>query len=96
MRIKQITSQEGFVKEIDVDEQNQFIDLCLMPMHNTPEKTLETVLFFGLESVSYERSRRAEHSKVKHFLAHVFFGNHTNSASRSIYGLFTKHIYLEV
>ena len=36
-------------------------------------RTLETVLVFGLESVSYERSRRAKHAKMQHFSAHVFF-----------------------
>ena len=44
-----------------------------MPMHNTPEMTLETVLVFGLESVSYERSWRAKHAKMQHFSARVFF-----------------------
>ena len=46
---------------------NKFINLCLMPMHNTPEMTLETVLVFGIESVSYERSRRAKQTKMQHF-----------------------------
>ena len=52
---------------------NKFINLCLKPRPNTPEMTLETVLVFGLESVSYERSQRAKHTKMQHFSARVFF-----------------------
>ena len=35
--------------------------------------TLETVLVFGLESVSHERSQRVKHAKMQHFSARVFF-----------------------
>ena len=52
---------------------NKFINLSLMPMHNTPEMTCEAVLVFGLELVSYERSRRAKHAKMQQFSARVFF-----------------------
>ena len=52
---------------------NKFINLCLKPRPNTPEMTLETVLVFGLELVSYERSRRAKQTKMQHFSARVFF-----------------------
>ena len=52
---------------------NEFIKLCLKPRPNTSEMTLETVLVFGPESVSYERSRRAKHAKMQHFSARVFF-----------------------
>ena len=52
---------------------NTFINLCLKPRPITPETTLETVLVFGPESVSYERSRRAKHAKMQHFSARAFF-----------------------
>ena len=70
---------------------NKFINLCLMPMHNTPEMTLETVLVLGFESVSYERSRRAKHAKMQHFSARVFFGMTPlcqNSRICAIFGFF--------
>ena len=34
---------------------------------------VSTVLVFGPESVSYERSRRAKHAKMQHFSARAFF-----------------------
>ena len=52
---------------------NKFINLCLKSRPNTSEMTFETVLVFGLESVSYERSQRAKHAKMQHFSARVFF-----------------------
>ena len=52
---------------------HKFINLCLMPMHNTPEMNLETVLVFGPESVSYERPRRETTAKLYHFSERAFF-----------------------
>ena len=52
---------------------NKFINLCLMPMHNTPEMTIETVLVVGLKSVSYERSRRETAAKLWKCPARAFF-----------------------
>ena len=67
-----------------------------MPMHNTPEMTLETVLGFGLESVSYERSRRAKHAQMQHFSARVFFEIIPTQFWGPYMNFFTKNIDLEV
>ena len=83
--------------------QNKFINLCLMPMHDTPEMTLKTVLVFGLESVSYEISRRAKHAKMQHFSARVFLeiiplcqNSRINTISRFFWILTLKNILVQV
>ena len=52
---------------------NKCINLCLKPRPNTPEMALETVLVFGPESVSYERSRGIRRWVFREISARVFF-----------------------
>ena len=68
--------------------QNKLNNMCLMPMHNTTEMTLETVLVFGPESISYERSLRPKHAKMQHFSARVFFEIIPTQFQGPYYGLF--------
>ena len=53
-----------------------------------PEHTLESVLVFGLESVSYERSRRETRTECHHFSARAFFVKIPKSQDSMIYTIF--------
>ena len=50
--------------------------------------SLETVLVFGLELVSYEKSRRVKHAKMQHFSARVFFVQIPKCQNSMIYTIF--------
>ena len=63
---------------------NKFINLCPKPRPNTPEMTLETVLVFGLESVSYERSQREARQNAAFFGARLFCNHTTLSEFKDI------------
>ena len=58
---------------------------------------------FGLESVSYERSRRAKHAQMQHFSARVFFVKIVKSKDSMIYAIlrffriqFLKNVLVQI
>ena len=60
-----------------------------MKMYFTWKSGSETVLVFGPESVSYERSRRMQHAKMREISARVFFVKISKSQDSMIYTIFS-------
>ena len=56
---------------------------------NHLEKVTLTVLVFGPEWVSYERSRRMQHAKMREISARVFFVKISKSQDSMIYTIFS-------